>query len=1160
MKKNKIKRFPFLLVFTVCIVSAFAFLMAITNSNITNLIATDPNTEFNITYDLKDGKFEENTTAPTKYKYIEETSIPNPVKDGSEFLGWTINDKESEPVKDYKIPKGTTGDIKLTANWKVKGSMLYDGITFNETIYSLLMNIDGYSPSNDLSIKFIKGIPLDVNSYPNTSVGDGVTAYFKNGVLYVASDNIIYANRDCSSMFDLIYYRTGGSNRTPKTLIDHTIDHTSGFIGHLTIKSIEFNNFNTVNVTNMEGMFRHCSSLVKLDLTGFNLDNVSNYNYMFENCSNLSSKITITNNLDMSFSDYINMFKGCSTDPNSKFYVDYSKDKVLLYDVVRSMIKTKSENSNVFLYETSMLVDSDKFSAAFSKAAIGLDSWTDYTIKFSKGNPVISEYQPDISEAQDGSISISADQSSGHRCDMIHVTSNKIIKFNKDSSSMFYNTPTGVFKFENIDTSEVENMDYMFSEIGNYDSFDLDISKFDTQNVKTANKMFCNSSLITNIKGLADFNFGNLISANDMFAGCNKLSGSITISNPNITSYTNMFRDCSTDPNAKFIVKYVDEATKKVATEMVATKSENSNVYLDGTQPATLMAGEQFRTTLEGMSGFSNVEEIRFIKGTPNPNGTNVAVEGEAKAHIEGNVLTVASEGEIFANKDCYQMFYRFGNLEPMSETCDLIKISFDNFNTSNVTDMSSMFQECGRLTNIDVSVFDTSQVTDMNNMFYMCESLETLDLNNFKNDKVTNTSYMFKNCFALTNLNLGNFNIGKIDDIKFMFDECYNLMNIKGLESFYINNVTDMTGIFYDCSKLSGEITISNPNITTYSNMFYNCSTNPNSKFIVKYTNDATKALAKNMVATKTENSNVYLDGTQPATLMDGNTFNSTIRGMSGFENVTEIRFVKGTPNTNGTNVAIDGIAKAYISGNMLTVASEGEIFANSNCKKMFLHFSSLTSLDLSNFDTSKVTDMNSMFYYCTSLTSIRGIENFDTSKVADIGFMFFFCKNLSGEITIASTNADLYYDRIFYGCSRNLSTKFILNYTSGCRDIAQKIVNGKDNESNIVLGTQKSLLSEDIPNKEESSVPDTVILTIKDGSTTTTKEILAGEIGNLNTPSKEGMIFSGYFYDIEFTKPVSEKDVISEDITIYIKWEEVPQVEEIPQEETKEESLEVA
>ena len=60
-----------------------------------------------------------------------------------------------------------------------------------------------------------------------------------------------------------------------------------------------------------------------------------------------------------------------------------------------------------------------------------------------------------------------------------------------------------------------------------------------------------------------------------------------------------------------------------------------------------------------------------------------------------------------------------------------------------------------------------------------------------------------------------------------------------------------------------------------------------------------------------------------------------------------------------------------------------------------MFYNCYSLTSINLSNFDTSKVNNMNSMFYGCSSLTSIN-LSNFNTSKVNDMDFMFYGCSKL--------------------------------------------------------------------------------------------------------------------------------------------------------------------
>ena len=54
------------------------------------------------------------------------------------------------------------------------------------------------------------------------------------------------------------------------------------------------------------------------------------------------------------------------------------------------------------------------------------------------------------------------------------------------------------------------------------------------------------------------------------------------------------------------------------------------------------------------------------------------------------------------------------------------------------------------------------------------------------------------------------------------------------------------------------------------------------------------------------------------------------------------------------------------------------------------------LTKLNLSKFNTSKVTDMSAMFYACESLKTLD-LSNFDTRNVIYImGAMFCDCKNI--------------------------------------------------------------------------------------------------------------------------------------------------------------------
>ena len=91
-----------------------------------------------------------------------------------------------------------------------------------------------------------------------------------------------------------------------------------------------------------------------------------------------------------------------------------------------------------------------------------------------------------------------------------------------------------------------------------------------------------------------------------------------------------------------------------------------------------------------------------------------------------------------------------------------------------------------------------------------------------------------------------------------------------------------------------------------------------------------------------------------------------------------------------------------------------------------MFFGCSGLTSLNVSNFNTSAVWDMSDMFYGCSSLTELN-VSNFNTSAVREMSEMFRGCSGLT-ELNVSNFNTSAVRDmsRMFSGCS---DLKTILN-----------------------------------------------------------------------------------------------------------------------------------
>ncbi len=231
--------------------------------------------------------------------------------------------------------------------------------------------------------------------------------------------------------------------------------------------------------------------------------------------------------------------------------------------------------------------------------------------------------------------------------------------------------------------------------------------------------------------------------------------------------------------------------------------------------------------------------------------------------------LYIASEAPIFAPTDCSLIFAKFEKLESINFNNDfntsnvtdmysmflycrkLTDLDLSSFNTSNVTDMSNMFFRCTSLTRLDLSSFNTSNVTDMNSMFANCSAfmkldlssfntsnvtnmklmftglrLTSLDLSSFNTSNVTDMSNMFQFCSRLTSLDLSGFNTSKVINMLSMFNYCISLVSLD-ISSFNTSSVTNMTGIFYDCSSLTS-LDLSNfntSNVTNMYGMFYGCS-----------------------------------------------------------------------------------------------------------------------------------------------------------------------------------------------------------------------------------------------------------------------------------------------------------------------------------------------
>ena len=154
-------------------------------------------------------------------------------------------------------------------------------------------------------------------------------------------------------------------------------------------------------------------------------------------------------------------------------------------------------------------------------------------------------------------------------------------------------------------------------------------------------------------------------------------------------------------------------------------------------------------------------------------------------------------------------------------------------------------------------------------------------------------------------------------------------------------------------------------------------------------------------------------------AIMTEGSDFNTKLKALETTTNKIE-HFKKSTvapaASMNTTNIEdeeSDYEIKLWLDPTDKTAyyyAEPEKVYLNTDSSNMFLsrfgeqEIKNILEVDLSNFDTSKVTNMASMFNAMPKLTSLN-LSNFDTSKVTNMSYMFSAIRNL---ITLNLSNFD--------------------------------------------------------------------------------------------------------------------------------------------------------
>lgn len=135
----------------------------------------------------------------------------------------------------------------------------------------------------------------------------------------------------------------------------------------------------------------------------------------------------------------------------------------------------------------------------------------------------------------------------------------------------------------------------------------------------------------------------------------------------------------------------------------------------------------------------------------------------------------------------------------------------------------------------------------------------------------------------------------------------------------------------------------------------------------------------------------------------------------------ITNVSFIVNTDKTTDTPIYTDSQAPIYfeLDGTTAKYYTSAEVYDLRNAINMFLGWSSLIEIDLSNIETMHVTDMKGMFAGCESLTHIT-FGDFHTENVISMGAMFAECWSLESlDLSGFQTGRVTNMSEMFGGCS---------------------------------------------------------------------------------------------------------------------------------------------
>ena len=745
------------------------------------------------------------------------------------------------------LPTRTAGNPGVLDISGIDNITQIDESSANSKYWNIINNTENPIPNDFVLVAKYTSLYSDLLPTFNTGYQYRVNETYENGVytteIYSADDFSFFNLSDATDLLTVEYLKvtnnvTSFCNNNSRGMFDmctaltyvntegwdtsNVTDMTYMFYKCQSLTSVDLSNFNTSKVTNMYNMFYNCNKLAQIDISNWNIKESTYMSSMFAYCSSLVSinfgdiNLPHINNLDkIIYMDNALKEVTCNVSSLAKIQSQLplrsssNKGTIICkdlgdfdtYELKSKYWEVSSANEGGVNPEPEGPVLIARYTASSNNVFPTFNSGYQYTTEVSINND--GTYTIELYSETDFTYCTFQSLTTLLTVDYLKVTNNVTAFTNNNNYGMFDSCSNLTsINTEGWDTSNVTNMAYMFYNCSSLS--DINLNNINTESIVNMNYAFYNCTNLVSID-ISNWLVSNSTSMNGLFYYCTSLKtinmGNLDIGN--LANASGLFYNCNA----------IKEVTCNVSTlgkiqSQLPTRSEGD----EGTIICEDL-GDFDTSTLE--SKYWNIGgkilAILVARYTANASGVvptfNSGYQYTVDEVNNDGVYTV----EIYSYDDFSSCSFKD---KTQLLTVEYLKV------TDNVTSMSSMFYNCNKLNQLDVSNWNTSKVTDMSNMFQNCKKITSLDVSKWDTGNVQLMTNMFDLCQSLQSLNLSDWNVSKVENMGAMFGSCYNLEELK-IDNWNTSSLTNTGWMFNRLLKLK-ELNLSNWNVSKITNMDY--------------------------------------------------------------------------------------------------------------------------------------------------------------------------------------------------------------------------------------------------------------------------------------------------------------------------------------------------